>query len=506
MLVCGGFVALLVCVSGIALFRLAGIQSSVDQLVDARIPRIEMAYEIKLRLDQIGLSMRNMAIMTRASDLQAQVEQVQSERQAIAKVLETLKAQIDSEKGKSLLAKIAEQRGRYVPAQERYLELVKHGKLEDAKAYLLETARPLQLAYFAAVDELLAYQSQLVQVTEEEAEAAAHSARAWLIAVSLAGLVLAALSGVWISRSLMRQLGGEPTEASALAASVADGDLTRAVELRTGDSSSMMAQLQTMQARLSDVVANVRSNSESVATASAQIAQGNQDLSQRTEEQASALEQTAATMTELAETVRHNADNAAQASQLARGATTVAVRGGEVVGQVVGTMHAINESSRKISDIIGVIDGIAFQTNILALNAAVEAARAGEQGRGFAVVASEVRALAQRSAEAAKEIKTLINHSVGQVAQGTQQVEQAGQTMEEIVTSIRRVSDVVNEISTASVEQNKGIQQVGEAVGQMDVVTQQNAALVEEGAAAAESLRQQAEQLVDVVRGFRLAA
>jgi methyl-accepting chemotaxis protein len=211
-------------------------------------------------------------------------------------------------------------------------------------------------------------------------------------------------------------------------------------------------------------------------------------------------------MTELAETVRHNADNAAQASQLARGATTVAVRGGEVVGQVVGTMHAINESSRKISDIIGVIDGIAFQTNILALNAAVEAARAGEQGRGFAVVASEVRALAQRSAEAAKEIKTLINHSVGQVAQGTQQVEQAGQTMEEIVTSIRRVSDVVNEISTASVEQNKGIQQVGEAVGQMDVVTQQNAALVEEGAAAAESLRQQAEQLVDVVRGFRLAA
>jgi len=241
-----------------------------------------------------------------------------------------------------------------------------------------------------------------------------------------------------------------------------------------------------------------------VATASAQIAQGNQDLSGRTEQQASALQQTAATMDELGSTVRNNADNAKQANQLALGASAVAVRGGGVVGQVVETMKGINQSSRKIADIIGVIDGIAFQTNILALNAAVEAARAGEQGRGFAVVASEVRSLAQRSAEAAKQIKVLISASVERVEQGTAQVDQAGRTMEEIVGAIKRVSDIVGEISAASAEQSSGVSQVGEAVTQMDQATQQNAALVEESAAAAQSLQQQAQQLVEAVAIFKL--
>jgi methyl-accepting chemotaxis protein len=268
------------------------------------------------------------------------------------------------------------------------------------------------------------------------------------------------------------------------------------VPVRSGDTHSLMARLAEMQGSLVQLVSNVRSNSESVATASAQIAQGNTDLSQRTEEQSSSLQQTSATMHELGTTVSNNADNARQANQLAHGASTVAARGGDVVQQVVVTMKGINDSSKKIADIIAVIDGIAFQTNILALNAAVEAARAGEQGRGFAVVASEVRSLAQRSAGAAKEIKTLITHSVEQVDRGTALVDQAGHTMEEIVAAIQRVSDIVGEISSASAEQSEGVGQVGQAIQQMDQITQQNAALVEESAAAAESLRSQAVQLV----------
>jgi uncharacterized protein Yka (UPF0111/DUF47 family) len=267
-----------------------------------------------------------------------------------------------------------------------------------------------------------------------------------------------------------------------------------------------MAQLQAMQTSLAKVVGNVRQSSESVATASAQIAQGNNDLSQRTEEQAATLEETAASMEQLGATVKQNADNAKQANQLALSASAVAIKGGQVVGQVVKTMKGINDSSKQIADIISVIDGITFQTNILALNAAVEAARAGEQGRGFAVVASEVRGLAGRSAEAAKEIKSLISASVERVEQGTTLVDQAGVTMTEVVASIERVTDIMGEISAASTEQSAGVSQVGEAVSQMDQVTQQNAALVEESAAAAESLTQQARQLVQVVAVFKLTA
>ena len=325
--------------------------------------------------------------------------------------------------------------------------------------------------------------------------------------LALGGLglfVLTAVLGVALTRGVFRQLGAEPSDAAAAVAAVSQGDLTTHIAVRPGDTTSLMAALAGMRDGLITVVGGVRSNSESVATASAQIAQGNQDLSGRTEQQASALQQTAATMEELGTTVRHNADNARQANQLAQGASTVAERGGEVVSKVVTTMQDINHSSRKIGDIISVIDGIAFQTNILALNAAVEAARAGEQGRGFAVVASEVRSLAQRSAEAAKEIKSLISRSVEQVEQGTTLVDEAGKTMGEIVDAIRRVTDIVAEISAASVEQSSGVQQVGQAVTQMDQATQQNAALVEESAAAAESLKRQAQQLVQAVAVFRL--
>ena len=307
-----------------------------------------------------------------------------------------------------------------------------------------------------------------------------------------------------IVRRQLSQLGAEPIEATRLAQSVAAGDLTTHIAIRSGDTHSMMAQLLYMQQSLTRIVGKVRQGSEGVAIASAEIAQGNNDLSARTESQASALEQTAASMEQLGSTVKQNAESASQANQLAMNASTVAVRGGDVVGQVVDTMKGINESSHRISAIISVIDGIAFQTNILALNAAVEAARAGEQGRGFAVVATEVRSLAGRSAEAAKEIKSLISASVERVEHGTVLVDQAGATMSEVVTSIKRVTDIMAEITAASNEQSLGVAQVGEAVSQMDQATQQNAALVEEMAAAASSLKSLAEDLVQTVSVFKL--
>jgi len=325
----------------------------------------------------------------------------------------------------------------------------------------------------------------------------------------LGALVLVAILlgiGLMIARSIVKQLGGEPDTANAITHRMAQGDMSVDIALKPGDDTSIMHGIKTMRDNVAKIVAHVREGSESVATASAEIAQGNQDLSARTESQASALEETAASMEELSSTVKQNADNARQANQLAQSASTVAVQGGEVVAQVVDTMKGINDASRKINDIISVIDGIAFQTNILALNAAVEAARAGEQGRGFAVVASEVRSLAGRSAEAAKEIKTLITDSVQRVEQGTALVDQAGSTMTEVVTSIRRVTDIMGEISAASAEQSQGVAQVGEAVTNMDQATQQNAALVEEMAAAASSLRAQAQDLVQTVAVFKLSA
>ena len=362
----------------------------------------------------------------------------------------------------------------------------------------MDAFRSAKAEFSKAESDLLAERSAAM-----EAMASTTTTLLWLGGI---GLCLGtALLGFMLGRSVLRQLGGEPAGAAEVAERVARGDLSVPVALQPGDTTSLMASLSRMQAALGVVVSSVRQNSESVASASAQIAQGNHDLSGRTEQQASALEQTAATMEQLGTTVRHNTDSAQQANQLAQSASAVAAQGGEVVGRVVTTMQDINDSSRKISDIISVIDGIAFQTNILALNAAVEAARAGEQGRGFAVVASEVRSLAQRSAEAAKEIKNLIGRSVEQVEQGSQLVDQAGRTMGEIVSSIQRVSGIVAEISSASTEQSSGVQQVGEAVAQMDQATQQNAALVEESAAAAESLKSQAQHLVQAVSVFKLA-
>ncbi|MBK6999747.1 MAG: HAMP domain-containing protein [Rhodoferax sp.] len=344
--------------------------------------------------------------------------------------------------------------------------------------------------------------TEMVQAQER---ARANAQRNKILAYGIMILFTAAgvAGGLWLSRQIIQPLA----VAVQVADQVARGDLGNTIEVTHQDEiGDLLRSLQHMQTKLARVIINVRKGSETVATASAEIASGNQDLSARTEQQASALEETAASMEQLGATVRQNADNARQANQLAMGASTVAVTGGEVVGQVVETMKGINEASRKISSIIQVIDGIAFQTNILALNAAVEAARAGEHGRGFAVVASEVRSLAGRSAEAAREIKSLINTSVERVEQGTTLVDQAGSTMQEVVSSIRRVTDIVGEISSASQEQASGVAQASEAVTQMDHATQQNAALVEEMAAAASSLKAQAQELVQVVSSFKLGA
>ena len=360
---------------------------------------------------------------------------------------------------------------------------------------------PTTTAYIQATQELVDGEAQ--QVAAAETEVNAMFAQLYTLGAIL--MVLTVAIATFISWRLSRGIAAGVEQARAVAQRIGAGDLSQDVQIHSGDEiGQLLTALRDMQANLAQVVRSVRHGSDNVATASSEIAQGNQDLSARTESQASALEETSASMEELGSTVKQNADNARQANQLAQNASNVAVQGGQVVAQVVDTMKGISESSAKIADIISVIDGIAFQTNILALNAAVEAARAGEQGRGFAVVAAEVRSLAGRSAEAAKEIKALITASVQRVDQGTSLVDQAGATMNEVVQSIRRVTDIMGEISAASSEQSAGVAQVGEAVTQMDQATQQNAALVEEMSAAATSLHGQAQELVQAVAVFKL--
>jgi methyl-accepting chemotaxis protein len=406
---------------------------------------------------------------------------------------------------RALYVKLSKGWAAYRQAEQRVVGLGRDKKQQDAADISDGVASMAFDETLGALDALTAYVYAGGKAAAELAGTIYAQARNLILGLLAVCVLLGAALAEVITRKLLLQLGGEPSAATDVAEAVADGDLTTRIHVKHGDSRSLMARLAAMQQGLTIAVSNVRRGSENVAAASAQIAHGNQDLSDRTERQASALQQTAATMDALGSTVRKNAENALQANQLAREASAVAVQGGAVVGQVVDTMQGINDSSKRIADIIAVIEGIAFQTNILALNAAVEAARAGEQGRGFAVVASEVRSLAQRSSAAAKEIKELITASVERVGQGSTLVDRAGQTMDQIVGAIKRVTDVVGEISSASIEQSSGIAQIAQAVSQMDQATQQNAALVEQSAAAADTMKEQAHQLVETVALFRLA-
>ena len=396
-----------------------------------------------------------------------------------------------------------EQHVQYVSSMNRTIQLASAGEFEAAAQNLSADTVPKFNALRDTVFALLDLQGAVAA----QAFSAAQSSYDSISMISISAIVLGIILSIVFGSLLLRSIVAPLDEAIEVAHKVASGDLTSQIVVTSTKSSTgrLMQALKEMNDNLVDLVGKVRMGTDQIATASGEIASGNLDLSQRTEEQASSLEETASSMEELTSTVKQNADNARQANQLAAGASEVAVKGGAVVGQVVHTMRSINESSHKIVDIISVIDGIAFQTNILALNAAVEAARAGEQGRGFAVVATEVRTLAQRSAAAAKEIKELISDSVSKVDEGTRLVDEAGTTMDEIVSAVKRVTDIMAEISAASQEQSSGIEQVNQAVTQMDEVTQQNAALVEEAAAAAESMQEQAQTLTQAVSTFRLS-
>lgn len=496
--------ALLLLVAAVGFFSIKTIGADLEDVAGDKTPKVFASTTIINQVDAIAIALRNMMLTDDVADRQRQVEVIKKSRETIKKESDFLSANVVTPEGQESLAKLLEWRTKYLEGQNALLELILADKPVEAKTYLSAQLRPVLAEYKGAISAFIDLSKKQMLAAQADAQSAQASASKLLIGLILIALALAALVGVLIARSILLELGGEPKLAADFAKALSHGDFTQSRTFSSANPNSLMASLVEMQKNLASVVANVRRGSDNVATASTEIAQGNHDLSARTESQASALQQTAASMEELNSNVKQNADSARQANQLAAGACAVAVRGGEVVAQVVDTMKEINDSSRKISEIISVIDGIAFQTNILALNAAVEAARAGEQGRGFAVVASEVRSLAGRSAEAAKEIKVLINASVERVEKGSTLVNDAGSTMTEVVGSIQRVTDIMGEISAASSEQAAGVSQVGEAVTQMDQVTQQNAALVEEMAAAASSLQSQAQELVQVVSIFKI--
>jgi len=505
-----GFLALTVlgaAVAAIGIFTMSKMNERTTMLYEKELLGLSYIKQANVNLIDVGRTLRTVMLASNDKDRQAALAKLAAENKHLTENLDKARPLFWTEKGVALFKELDADVREYQSRVAQGAKLAEADALQETRAsvdYLFTMVAPAN----SVADKRMFALGEVKQANATRVVTEAHdayqSSRTMMLMLVFGSIVFGIGLGVLITRSLTRQLGGEPAYASDIASRIAAGDLSVDVALKAGDTSSLLHAMKTMRDSLAGIVGEVRKGTDAIASASSQIASGNMDLSSRTEEQASSLEETASSMEELTSTVQQNADNARQANGLAATASEVAERGGVVVAQVVDTMASINDSSKKIVDIIGVIDGIAFQTNILALNAAVEAARAGEQGRGFAVVASEVRTLAQRSAAAAKEIKQLIDDSVAKVDTGAKLVDNAGATMDEIVESVRRVTDIMGEISSASVEQTSGIEQINMAVAQMDQVTQQNASLVEEAAAAAESLQGQAGKLAQLVSVFRL--
>ncbi len=500
----GMMIFMLIVGTGLGLSSLSGLNQKIEVQSRSRTPSLILAGRWETAILRATRHMRNVLLLSDPAQIKAELAAIRAEQQARTGIVAELNRLVASDNAKALLQNITGAAQAYSGSESEFLRLGDAGDFEAARRELLERGGPAEDRYVEAINRFVGSLAEESRDSSREATSTYENSRDVMGVLSLLAIVLAAVVAYLFSRRLRIQLGGEPTHAARVASSIANGDLTIQVGVQAGDETSLLYAMSQMTASLRQLVGEVASGARVVAETSEQIAQGNVDLSQRTEEQASTLEETASSMEELTSTVLQNAESAKQANQLAMGASEVARKGGRAVGQVVSTMTAISESSRRIADIIAVIDSIAFQTNILALNAAVEAARAGEQGRGFAVVAAEVRNLAQRSAAAAKEIKTLIGDSVDKVDAGTRLVDAAGKTMDEIVGSVKGVTDLIAEIAAASQEQSSGIAQVNQAVTQMEQVVQQNASLVEEATAATESMKDQARALLQTVSRFKL--